>query len=167
MRTAITGTPGAGKTTLAALLEAQGERVLQLATWARRHGAVNGRDEADDADVIDMDILERAPLPPDCFVDGHLAHLLPVDEVWLLRCDPAVLRPRLEARGYSPSKVQENWEAEAMDLLLQEALATGARVVQRDATRRSAEELLAEFRRVAAARGHDLEPVDWSQRLLD
>lgn len=169
MRIALTGTPGCGKTTLAALLADRGHQVIHLADWARKHDAVAGHDAEDDADAIDVDTLAQVPLPPDCVVDGHLSHLLGVDVVWLIRCDPALLRPRLEARGYGPGKVQENWEAECMDLVLQEALDGGAPVVQRDGSRRSPEELLSSFEATSSGGSlkQDLEPVDWSHRLME
>jgi len=70
-------------------------------------------------------------------------------------------------RGYGLAKVRENMEAEALDLILQEALDIVPRVIQRDGTRRTPEGLFAAFadsHRVAAI-GHDLEPVDWSSQL--
>lgn len=169
MRLAITGSPGAGKTTLAGLLAELGRKVVAVDDWAREHDAVAGRDETDDADVIDVDALARAPLPDGIVIEGHLSHYLPVDEVWVVRCDPRILRQRLHDRGYPPAKVDENVEAEAMDLVLQEALASGARVVQRDGSRRSPQELLSAFDaiRPGAAKRHDLEPVDWSDALLE
>ena len=167
MRLGITGTPGTGKTTLTALLESAGFTVTSVQALADAHGAVAGHDDADDADVIDTDAL--APhVPTDVVVDGHLSHLLPMDEVWVIRCDPRVLEQRLQARGYAPKKVQENLEAEAVDLVLQESLASGARVVQRDGTRRTPEELFAAFLSSQAEplKNPDLEPVDWSDWLL-
>ncbi|MGB0653340.1 MAG: hypothetical protein ACPGQL_09090, partial [Thermoplasmatota archaeon] len=103
-----------------------------------------------------------------------LAHLLDVDEAWVLRCDPRVLRGRLEARGYPPGKVTENLEAEALDLILMEALDSDARVVQVDVTERSpadaVEALLAASTFRATAGGepladHAIEHVDWSDQL--
>ncbi len=165
---AVTGTPGCGKTTLCGLLAARGHTVLDVAGLAAQAGAVAGHDPDDDADVIDIDAIQDLPLPADCYVDGHLSHYLAVDEIWIVRCDPDLLRGRLEARGYSPAKVQENWEAECMDLVLLEALDAGVRVVQRDGTRRSPEELLAAFATSGPDpnQDHDLEAVDWSDRLL-
>ena len=189
MRIAVTGTPGCGKTTLCALLAARGEVVVSVADLASRHDAVAGRDDQDEADVIDIDALRvalaarmgdaggaptgdatvDALLPPVLFIDGHLAHLLPVHRIWVLRCSPDVIRQRLEARGYNTAKVRENVEAEAMDLILQEALDQGVAVVQRDGTRRSPAELLAAFEQAApmAPQEHDLELVDWSAHLLE
>ena len=168
MRIALSGTPGVGKSTLADLLRQQGETVIDLNAWASAHNAVIGAD-ADGTKVIDTDAIDIGAFPTDCFIDSHMSHVLGVDAVWLVRLDPHALRPRLEARGYSASKVQENLEAEAMDLILQEALAHCDVVVQRDGTHRSPKELLASFgeARTEALKSSDIEPVDWSDSLLD
>jgi adenylate kinase len=193
VRVALTGSPGVGKTTLAAAAAATGWQVVDVHDFARLHGAVAGFDDEHDAAIVDVDAL-RAHVPPpvghDVLFDGHLSHQLGLDVTWVLRCHPDELARRLRARAYAAAKVQENVEAEAMDLILQEALAAGAPVVQRDATRRAPPELLASFtaatRAVAAAtraaraarrgapdrsgRGaptHDIEPVDWSDWLLE
>lgn len=165
---AVTGTPGCGKTTLCALLAAQGHTVVDVHTLAQGVGAVAGHDDDDDADVIDLDAIQDLALPAECFVDGHLSHYLAVDEIWVVRCDPDLLRPRMQARDYGAAKIQENWEAECMDLVLLEALDMGVRVVQRDGSRRSPEELLAAFMASgpAPSQDHDIEDVDWSERLL-
>ena len=43
------------------------------------------------------------------------------DKVFVLRVHPDILRSRLEARGYSESKIHENLEAEAMGVCTAEA----------------------------------------------
>lgn len=168
MRVGLTGTPGVGKTTLAGLLDKRGWRVVDVKEWAHAEGCVVGFDEEMGTDVVDVTTL-RARVPPDDGTDvvyeSHLSHYLGLDEVWVLRCDPDVLRVRLEARGYSPDKVRENLEAEAIDLILSEALEEGGRVVQRDATHRSPQELLSSLLATRGGSGHDLERVDWSDRL--
>jgi adenylate kinase len=99
--------------------------------------------------------------------EGHLSHLLPVDGVWLVRCDPQVLRGRLAARKYPTSKVLENLEAEALDVILQEALERFDHLVQRDGTRRTPQALYSAFTgvRLDRLKEPDLEPVDWSEQL--
>ncbi len=168
MRIAVTGTPGCGKTTLCIELAQAGHKVRSVQEIAAAQNAIVGRDEQDDAEVIDVDSIDVTQLPEDCFIDGHLSHLLPVDAIWVIRCDPDMLRVRLAARGYHPQKIQENWEAECMDLILSEAMAADVPVVQRDGSRRSPEELLSAFMQTgpAEALDHDLEVVDWSDRLL-
>lgn len=168
VRVALTGTPGVGKTTLARLAAAQGWRVVDVKAWAKAEGCVVARDAADAADVIDVTRLAKK-VPQDdgtqVLYEGHLSHLLGVDEAWVVRCDPQVLRGRLEARRYKAAKVRENLEAEALDLILQEALDGVPRVLQRDGTRRSPEALLTSFLKPTRSRGHDLDPVDWSDQL--
>jgi adenylate kinase len=165
---AITGTPGVGKTTLGTLVAKRpGWQVVDVRELARQQGAVVGRDEGQQEDVIDADALTIPDHRGTLVIEGHLAHHLDVDVAWVVRCDPRVLRGRLAARGYSKEKIEDNLEAEALDLVLQEALETVDRVIQRDGTRRSPTELLASFDDAMGKRlkAHDLEPVDWSDQL--
>lgn len=168
MRVALTGTPGVGKTTVAALAAKDGWTVVDVKAWAKEEGCVVGFDEDDQAAVIDIERLSGlVPKRGRLLFEGHLSHLLPVDVAWVVRCDPEVLRPRLAARGYPAGKVAENLEAEALDLILQEALEAVPRVVQRDGTRRSPEALYKAFADagLGSAKDDDLEAVDWSDRL--
>jgi adenylate kinase len=168
MRVALTGTPGVGKTSVAAVAARNGWTVVDVKSWARKEGCVVAYDEADQADVIDTERLaRRMPAGDRLLFEGHLSHLLPVDQAWIVRCDPVVLRPRLEARGYKPAKVAENLEAEALDLLLSEALDHVARVLQRDGTSRTPQQLFQSFAEAqpGGPKEDDLEPVDWSHRL--
>lgn len=165
---ALTGTPGVGKTTIAKLAAEAGWKVIDVKQWAKDADCVVDYDEDDQAVVIDIDALaEQMPKGDRILFEGHLSHLLPVDAAWVIRCDPAVLGPRLMARGYSPAKVVENLEAEALDLILQEALDSVPVVIQRDGTQRTPTELFKSFTEVpiGKAKRHDLDPVDWSDRL--
>ncbi len=170
VRVALTGTPGVGKTSLARVAAAHGWRVVDVKAWAREAGCVAGFDAEDDADAIDVEAL-AAKVPREdgakVLYEGHLSHFLGLDQVWVVRCDPKLLRGRLVARGYQLSKVVENLEAEALDIILQEALEATPQVIQRDGTRRSPEALFQSFADAgrAALKGPDLEPVDWSDQL--
>ncbi len=65
-------------------------------------------------------------------IDFHLSHYLPskyVDKCIVMRCDPKILRKRLEKRGYSKRKVEENLQAEIMEICLQEAVKEGHKPV--------------------------------------
>jgi broad-specificity NMP kinase len=64
-----------------------------------------------------------------------------VDLVVVLRRHPDEMRPALEKRGYSPEKVMENLEAEAIDVTGQEAAAAHERVVEFDGTGFGVEDL--------------------------
>ncbi len=170
VRVALTGTPGVGKTSLAKVAAANGWRVVDVKAWAKEAGCVAGYDEEDEAVAIDVEAL-AAKVPADdgskVLYEGHLSHLLGLDECWVVRCDPRLLRGRLESRGYKPAKVEENLEAEALDVILQEALDQDCFVLQRDGTRRSPEALFTSFadRSRAGLKGDDLEPVDWTDQL--
>ena len=114
MRVALTGSPGTGKTTLAALL-APTFHVHAVRDLAEACGAL-GPLEGDGAHAVDLDALLQhvQPLPSDVLIEGHLSHHLTPDVIVVLRCAPETLRDRLEARGYGPDKVRANVEWELL-----------------------------------------------------
>ncbi len=112
----ITGTPGTGKTSVAAELCRRGIDVLDLKTtvapYVIEHDAEMG------ADVVDVEAWAEAHAHLDGFVEGAIAHYLPCEKVIILRCRPDVLSERLSPRRYSAEKIRENAEAEALDVIL-------------------------------------------------
>jgi adenylate kinase len=144
---ALTGTPGTGKTAIAAALRARGLFVLSLSELAEDCGAVEGPDERRPGTrIVDEDVLAdafasvRATFRPyrqgkgprwaGC--EGHYAHDMPVESVLILRTAPWVLQKRLLDRGWAREKVRENMEAEAFGIITSEAEAPrGARSFER------------------------------------
>ncbi|MDN7011636.1 adenylate kinase [Methanoculleus sp. FWC-SCC3] len=134
MMTGITGTPGTGKTSIAAELERRGHTVVRLTDTVRPY--VIEEDCSRQTLVVDVDRWVDEFEPLDGFVEGHLAHLLPCNRVVVLRCRPDILRERLLPRNYPEEKVAENVEAEALDVILVETLEEhpGEHVLEVDTT---------------------------------
>jgi len=170
MLVAVTGTPGTGKTSACDVLAARGYAVVDLDDVARQGGFVTGRDEARGSDEVDVDALrENLRVPAKiAFLRSHYAHRMAVDLVVVLRCSPAVLRKRLEARGWPPAKVQENVEAEAIDVITQEAAERVSLAYEVDTTGRTAAETADAILRILQGKteGHELGSVDWSREVL-
>lgn len=116
-RIAVTGTPGTGKTSICRLSES----TVSVADLAAEADAIGEVDDSDGAAPIDIEKLRQflatkwaQSAEEMLLVDGHLSHLLPIDAVVIIRCDPRVLRERMAARGWSESKVEENAEWELL-----------------------------------------------------
>jgi adenylate kinase len=134
MKLALTGTPGTGKSTVADMVD-EGFKVLHVNELVRE-GYNDGLDEKRGcfvADIPGLSIYVKG-LKGDVILEGHISHLLPVDIVVVLRASPATLRERLKNRGWSEAKVRENVEAEALDVILVEALDTNKKVYEIDTT---------------------------------
>lgn len=162
----ITGTPGTGKSAVAAELLARGNRVLDLKTTVSPY--VLEHDAVSDADVVDVDAWGDAFPWTEGYVEGALAHFLACDKIIVLRCRPDVLRSRLGLRGYAPLKVAENCDAEALDVILIETVDMFAseQVYEIDTTNREVSavaDLIVSFAedRVSAEFG----TLDWSEFL--
>jgi len=129
--------------------------------------------------VVDLEATRRAwrrlgSSTPDVVV-GHLAHLLPIRDVVVLRCHPRILARRLSADpGRRPRDTRENLLAEATDVVLVEAVQHGRRIWEIDTTDRSPDQVAREVferwqRRGAPSYGR----VDWladrwvTEHLLD
>jgi len=122
MRAAVTGTPGVGKTTATGLVETD-LGVIHLNDLVREEGLDEGADEKRGSLVVDLDAVSaRLDGRDDVLIESHVAHHLDVDRVIVLRCRPEALETRLLDRGETATKAAENAEAEALDVILAEAV---------------------------------------------
>ncbi|PSN59880.1 P-loop containing nucleoside triphosphate hydrolase protein [Corynespora cassiicola Philippines] len=127
----VTGTPGVGKTTHAEqIARATGFKHISVNQIVKDEGFHEGKDEETGSWLVDeeklLDYLEATPLDASggYILDWHACDLFPerwIDLVLVLRCDPTALYDRLTARGYQGKKLDENMDAEIMQVLLEEA----------------------------------------------
>lgn len=106
--------------------------------------------------------------PEQVVLEGHLSHLVSPDLAIVLRCNPRLLASRLRGRGWSEQKVRENVEAEAVDVILIEALEEGVPVFEIDTTDRGIEQVGAAILEILAGKSEKYQPghVDWSEEVL-
>jgi adenylate kinase len=123
MRVALTGTPGTGKTTVAEQLEIH-LGIVHLNQRIEAEGLMTGVDAERGSWIADLEaVRDRFGELEDVVIESHLAHRLDVDRVIVLRCAPDQLEQRLRDRGEPAAKAAENADAEALDLVLSEAVA--------------------------------------------
>jgi len=154
----LTGTPGTGKTSVGKLLEkSRGWKVIYLNDLIKEEKLYSEVDEKRDAVVADMELVRarlaeileteekgkggenKSEKEEIVILESHLAHHI-ADTVIVLRAYPPELKKRLEKRGYSEEKVDENAEAEAIDLILVEADEWCEKVFEVNTTGRKVEE---------------------------
>lgn len=143
---ALTGTPGTGKSRVAGLLP-RSWAIQEVGELALDRGA--GRRSGRGIEV-DLDRLRRVwPAPPArvSLLVGHLSHLLPVDQVIVLRCHPLALSRRLARRGSARDRA-ENAAAEAVDRVLYEVLEEGLPVRTIDTTGRDPASIARQIERI-------------------
>ncbi|KDQ63762.1 hypothetical protein JAAARDRAFT_53954 [Jaapia argillacea MUCL 33604] len=127
----ITGTPGVGKSTHAQLLAQESPvplKHINVGEWVKEKGLYETFDQDWQSYEVDEDKLldELEPLASagGVILDWHTCEIFPerwADLVVVLRCDHTKLWERLENRGYPLKKIQENNEAEIMQVVLEEA----------------------------------------------
>jgi len=165
MRIALTGTPGTGKTTVAKLLP---YRVVDINALIRDEGLDLGTDPERGCIIADVDALKQKldelvnEVADTVVLEGHFSHQFAPEAV-VLRTSPHVLRERLRKRDYSEKKIMENLEAEALDVILVEAVEWCKRVHEIDTTRRSPRETASMVVRIIR-REMELPPgkIDWT-----
>jgi adenylate kinase len=174
----IAGTPGVGKTTVAReVAKRLGVTYVNVAELAVNEGLVAGYDSERGAYVIDEEAvrakLRELALRGRAVVDTHVVSAVPpelVEVAVVLRLDPRELERRLKARGYPPSKVLENVQAEILDACLIEAVeAFGEeRTFEVDASGKSVDEVVEEVLKIVKERrGGKPGSVNWLERLGD
>ncbi|MEM2924312.1 MAG: adenylate kinase family protein [Methanocellales archaeon] len=125
MRIGITGTPGTGKTQVCNVLKSKyNYKIIDLNALIKRKKFYIGRDLKRDTLIVDIPRLKKyfAELKGGYIVEGHLAHHLDLDLIIILRTKPSLLRKRLKVKKWSEEKINENVEAEALNIILIETL---------------------------------------------
>ncbi|AAM30321.1 adenylate kinase family protein [Methanosarcina mazei] len=165
----LTGTPGTGKTSVSKLLEKRrGWKVVYLNDLIKEEHLYSEVDEERDSVIADMELIrerlsgileeekgqhaEKAKVNGEekeniTIIESHLAHYI-TDIVIVLRAYPPELKKRLEKRGYSEEKINENAEAESIDLILAEAFEWCKKVFEVNTTGRTAEETLGDVEKI-------------------
>ncbi|MBI4174422.1 MAG: adenylate kinase family protein [Candidatus Aenigmarchaeota archaeon] len=130
----ITGTPGTGKTKisneLAGLLNKKtGKKfkVLHLNKEILRRRLWSSADKKRKSKNVDMRKLRKFVSlqklrNKNLIIESHLAHYFRADVVFVLRTRIKELKRRMERRGWNEAKIEENLEAERLNLILGEAL---------------------------------------------
>jgi len=142
---AVSGTPGTGKSVFARALAGKLDaRLVDLNALIKRKKLfkldVDGTRIANLRGMrAEFSRVIRGSSDP-IVVEGLLAHLLPtkyLTHVVVLRTRPKVLEERLRARKYSGTKLQDNLEAEALSIILWEAVQEHgtAKIYEIDTTR--------------------------------
>jgi adenylate kinase len=175
-RLALTGTPGTGKSAVGTILH-RITGVVEVGELAVREGVGRrvGQGIEVDLPALSRRISAGTRAVPERIVVGHLAHLLPIRDVVVLRCRPDELRSRLRAaRRGTPADRQENYLAEALDVVLFEARRLHRRVWEVDTTGRSVRSVAAEVAEIFVRRvPRRMSGIDWlsdrrvSAHLLD
>ncbi len=179
----ITGTPGTGKTSVTRLMENDPlYQVIHLNELIKEEKLYCEVDTERDCVVADMDMVYKRVLELQdksysvTIVDSHLSHHI-ADIVIVLRTSPAKLKGRLEKRKYSVEKVRENLEAEALDIILAEAVDWCEKVFELDTTGGTVDGTFKDIGKIIKGlkRGETEEleqayrpgSVDWSNYLFD
>ena len=167
MLVAITGTPGTGKSSVCDILALRGYHIVDLDAAAKEMGLTEADEDGDT--IVDVEALaDRLHVATKvAFLKSHYAHLVPANLIVVLRCHPEQLWRRLAARGWPLEKIRENVEAEAIDVILQEAVARGPPVFEVDTTRHAPEDAANEVIAVLQGKvaGHEPGRLDWSEEV--
>lgn len=142
----VTGTPGAGKTTIAKkLAEKYQFHYLDVNKLIAKNKLAEGFDEKRKTKIVDIQKLNRILInyikenkSKGIIIDSHLSHYLPkkyVSLVFVAKCDIKELNKRLKKRRYSRDKIKENLQAEIFNICYNEAFEGKHRIIAIDTTK--------------------------------
>lgn len=142
----VTGTPGAGKTTIAKkLAEKYQFHYLDVNKLIAKNKLAESFDEKRKTKIVDIQKLNRILInyikenkSKGIIIDSHLSHYLPkkyVSLVIVAKCDIKELNKRLKKRRYSRDKIKENLQAEIFNICYNEAFEGKHRIIAIDTTK--------------------------------
>ena len=176
---AITGTPGAGKTSVSNILREEELEVVNLFKIAFENDFLIGDDKKRGSKIVDIGRLddyvkEYFGEKKLVFAEGHLSHWLKcADRVIVLRVHPDELKKRLAFKGWSEEKVKENIDAEILDVILIETIDVHPKsnIFEIDTTGKSVVNVASNIFEI---KNNDFKPmkkynignIDWSEEIL-
>ncbi len=150
----VTGTPGTGKTTIAQVLaDTTGFLYMDGKKIIHDHDLAESYDTERQCHIIDqkrfldtlINMINAYHTEEGLIIDSHLAHEIPpdyADLVIVTTCNRKILKRRMEERGYSEEKINENIEAEIFDTCTIEAQESGHKKIEKVDTTSSIKEQL-------------------------
>tara|TARA_Y100001970_G_scaffold22993_1_gene26823 strand:+ start:115 stop:624 length:510 start_codon:yes stop_codon:yes gene_type:complete len=164
---ALTGTPGTGKTSLAIRLE---HNIVSINNHYPEIS--NGKDEEGNW-LIDLKKLNKVisvKKDSSTIFEGHVSHFLKgIEMTIVLRCNPKNLNERLKSRGYTKEKIKENMEAEALNIISEEAIEICGEknVFELDTTNRSMEDSVKNLKDIINGNIKSDKRIDYSETIMD
>ena len=183
---ALSGTPGTGKSTISNGLRDKGFTVLDINKIAKEQNLLTNYDPERDTYEVDLPGLSKylkSQFRPGkkiksndnksntIFLEGHIAHLIDsIDYAIILRCHPSVLEQRLKTKEWSLSKIRENLEAEACDVITIEAVERLGenKVFEVDTSNDKVEIVIKNILDIIKGDTENFQPgnIDWSEEIL-
>ena len=167
MNIALTGTPGTGKTSLTSRLD------HNIVSINNHYSEIsNGKDEEGNW-LIDLDKLNEiinVKIHSNTIFEGHVSHFLKnIGMTIVLRCNPRILKERLEAREYTEEKVRENMEAEALNIITEEAIEIYSKenVFELDTTNMSIDDSVTKLKDIISGNIKSNKRIDYSETIMD
>lgn len=137
MRISISGTPGTGKSSVSKVLSKRlGFNLVDLNSLAEEKGLYCGLDRSRETKIVDVEKIEKEvdKIKGNVILDGHYSQDIPNDLTVVLRCNPRELRKRMNEKGWGERKIEENIQAEIMEICLDEARILKRKVIEIDTT---------------------------------
>lgn len=154
-----TGTPGTGKTELSKeLAKRMKMKYVDVNRIIKKEKLIESYDKVRETSVVDEKKLAKALIKlakekDNMIIDSHMSHELPpkyVDWCIVTKCDPDILKKRLEKKGYPKEKVEENVDAEILDICRSEAEQYGHKIITVDTSKDSTKKIAARLKRLLA-----------------
>ena len=167
MNIALTGTPGTGKTSLSRKLD------WNLVSINDYYSDISNDKDDENNWLINLDKLNEFIIVENhsnTIFEGHVAHFLKkIDIVVVLRCHPDKLKERLTSRDYSIEKIGENMEAEALNIITEEAIELYGKekVIELDTTNMPIERSVKKLKDIINGNIKSNKRIDYSETIMD
>ena len=167
MNIALTGTPGTGKTSLSSKLN---RKLVSLNDY---YSDISNGKDGEDNWLIDLDKLNEVinvKIHSNTIFEGHVSHFLKdIGMAIVLRCDPKKLKERLDSREYTEEKIRENMEAEALNVISEEAIEIYGKknVFELDTTNMSIDDSVTKLKDIINGNIKSDKRIDYSETIMD